>query len=125
MSSPLYRHLSSLAWETVRDVKPEVRGLAEKGIAAGARRSRLTTGEMGFHSALNEMPADFVVPPHSHDVAELLIVLAGSCTVTDGTRLETGDVAAIPAGMEYGFQVGEDGLRFVVVRSDDAHTTIA
>ncbi len=125
MTAPLYRHLADLDWETAGDVKPEVRELAEKGIAAGARRSRLTTGEMGLHSALNEMPAGFEVPPHSHDVSELFVVLSGSCTVADGTTLAAGDVAAIPAGMEYGFRVGKYGLRFVVVRADDAHTSLS
>ncbi len=124
MPAPLYRHLEDLEWETLQETKPELRALAERGIAAGARRSRLTTGQMGFHSALNEMPAGFEVPPHSHDSAELFVVLAGSCTVADGTRLAAGDVAAIPAGMEYGFRVGDDGLRFVVVRSEDARTTL-
>lgn len=124
MSAPLYRHLETLEWETLADTKPEVRALAERGIAAGARRSRLTTGQLGFHSALNELPAGFEVPPHSHDVSELFVVLAGDCTVADGTKLSAGDFAAIPAGLEYGFRVGEDGLRFVVVRADDAHTSL-
>jgi len=124
LPDPLYRHLDSLEWETPRETRPEVRALAEQGIAAGAQRSRLTTGQMGFHSALNEMPAGFEVPPHSHDIAELFVVLSGSCTVADGTLLAAGDVAAIPAGMEYGFRVGDEGLRFVVVRSEDARTTL-
>jgi quercetin dioxygenase-like cupin family protein len=125
MSEPIYRRLGQLEWEKLRDIRPEDRAFAEQGIAAGARRSWLTTGELGFHSALNEMPAGFEVPPHSHDSSELFVVLAGNCTVVDGTQLSAGDVAAIPAGMKYGFRVGDDGLRFVVIRSEDAHTTLA
>ena len=97
---------------------------ARQGAAAGARRARLSQGQNGFHAALNEMPPGFVVPPHSHSDAELFVVLAGSCTVADGTRLAAGDVASIPARMEYGFEVGPEGLRFVVVRASDAGTTL-
>ena len=124
MSDPLYRHLANLDWEDPSRVKPGLRDLAREGAAAGARRAHLTDGTHGFYSALNEMPPHFVVPPHRHSAAELFVVLAGSCTVADGTHLVAGDVAAIPADTEYGFEVGGDGLRFVVVRAQDASTTL-
>ena len=125
MPEPIYRHLASLDWEKPTEVKPEVRELARSGAAAGACRARLTQGDHGFFSALNEMPPRFVVPPHRHSDSELFVVLAGSCTVADGTSLSAGDVASIPAHTEYGFEVGEDGLRFVVVRAADASTRIS
>jgi len=125
VDSPLYRRLAELEWESPNKVRPEMRSFSEKGFAAGARRARLTTGQMGFHSTLNEMPAGFEVPAHSHDSAELFVALSGNCTVADGTHLSAGDVAAIPALKEYGSSVGEEGLRFVVVRANDAHTTLA
>jgi quercetin dioxygenase-like cupin family protein len=125
MSQPHYWHLDALDWEDPQRVRSEVRALARTGAAAGARRAPLSRGENGFFAALNEMPPGFVVPPHRHSDAELFVVLSGSCTVADGTRLLAGDVASIPARMEYGFEVGPEGLRFVVVRASDASTTLS
>ena len=112
MSQPRYWHLDALDWEDPQQVRSEVRALARTGAAAGARRAPLSRGENGFFAALNEMPPG-------------LVVLSGSCTVADGTRLSAGDVASIPARLEYGFEVGPEGLRFVVVRASDARTTLS
>ena len=125
MPAPTYRRLAALDWEDPKRVRPELRALAARGAAAGARRAYLARGEDGLHAALNEMPPGFVVPPHRHSEAELFVVLSGSCTVADGTQLAAGDTATIPADVEYGFEVGADGLRFVVVRAGEAATTLS
>ncbi len=122
-SQPLVRKLAELEWETAKDQKAEVASLAEVADKAGARRSRLTTGECGFHSHISEMPAGFEVPPHTHDVSEHMTILAGSLEVSDGTVLGAGDTTVIPAHHLYGFTVGESGVRFLVVRAADAATT--
>ena len=50
----------------------------------GARRKRLARGEGGFFLNRSVLPAGYVIPPHSHDHAELLVVLSGGCSVEDG-----------------------------------------
>lgn len=120
--SPIYRHLDQLEWETAADQTPDVAALAIEADAMGARRSRLTRGEYGFHSHVSEMPPGFEVPPHIHDVSELMVVLAGSIDVSDGTHLGAGDTAVIPAHHPYGFEAGPDGVRFLVARAADAAT---
>ena len=121
-SQPIVRHLSSLEWETKADQKAEVAALAAQADDVGARRSRLTTGEHGFHSHISEMPPGFEVPPHTHDIGEHMTILDGSLHVSDGTVLATGDTVVIPANHLYGFTVGDQGVRFLVVRAADAAT---
>ena len=123
MSGAIVRRLAELEWETAKDQKAEVAALAARADDVGARRSRLTTGEYGFHSHISEMPAGFEVPPHTHDVSELMTILEGSIHVTDGTVLGAGDTTVIPAHHNYGFTVGAGGVRFLVVRAADAATT--
>jgi quercetin dioxygenase-like cupin family protein len=121
-SEPIVRHLAALEWETKADQKAEVAALAEQADATGARRSRLTTGQHGFHSHISEMPAGFEVPPHTHDISEHMTVLDGALHVSDGTVLGPGDTVVIPADHLYGFTVGDEGVRFLVVRAADAAT---
>ena len=119
---PIVRKLSELEWETKADQKAEVAALAAQADAIGARRSRLTTGQHGFHSHISEMPAGFDVPPHTHDISEHMTILDGSLNVSDGTVLGPGDTTVIPANHLYGFTVGDEGVRFLVVRAADAAT---
>ncbi|MFT5201785.1 MAG: quercetin dioxygenase-like cupin family protein [Candidatus Aldehydirespiratoraceae bacterium] len=121
-SDPIVRHLATLEWETKADQKAEVAALAAQADNVGARRSRLTTGQHGFHSHISEMPAGFDVPPHTHNISEHMTILAGSLNVSDGTVLATGDTVVIPANHLYGFTVGDEGVRFLVVRAADAAT---
>jgi mannose-6-phosphate isomerase-like protein (cupin superfamily) len=121
-TGPIFRHLAELEWETAKDQKAEVAALAAQADAQGARRSRLTTGQHGFHSHISEMPPGFNVPPHVHDISELMVILDGSVDVSDGTHLAAGDTAVIPANHLYGFTVGDDGVRFLVARAADAAT---
>jgi quercetin dioxygenase-like cupin family protein len=120
--TPIVRHLASLEWETKADQKDEVAALAARADAVGARRSRLTTGQHGFHSHISEMPPGFEVPPHTHDISEHMTILEGSIHVSDGTVLGAGDTVVIPADHLYGFTVGAGGVRFLVVRAADAAT---
>lgn len=121
-NDPIVRHLATLEWETKADQKAEVAALAAQADDVGARRSRLTTGQHGFHSHISEMPAGFDVPPHTHNISEHMTILTGSLNVSDGTVLATGDTVVIPANHLYGFTVGDEGVRFLVVRAADAAT---
>lgn len=121
---PIFCHLNRLEWETAADQRAEVAALAAQADALGARRSRLTTGEHGFHSHISELPPGFCVPPHTHDINEIMVILDGSVEVTNGVLLNAGDVAVIPAGHLYGFTAGEQGVRFFVARTADAATNL-
>lgn len=129
-AEPIVRKLAELEWETKADQKAEVAALAAQADATGARRSRLTTGQYGFHSHISEMPAGFEVPPHTHDISEHMTILEGSLMVveqgvsddTETIVLGPGDTTVIPANHLYGFTVGDEGVRFLVVRAADAAT---
>ena len=51
-----------------------------------------------------------------------MTILEGSIHVSDGTVLDAGDTVVIPADHLYGFTVGDEGVRFLVVRAADAAT---
>lgn len=121
----MFHHLGALAWEEPADAPPELSALAEQAAATGARRAQVTTGAIGFHSQLSELPAGFEVPAHAHTAHELMVVIEGGCTVHGGPDLNAGDVAEIPAGQEYGFVVGDAGMRFIVVRPAASTTVIS
>jgi quercetin dioxygenase-like cupin family protein len=92
---------------------------AEAAGARGARRRLLAQGDSGFYAQVVELPPGFEAPAHSHDHAEMFMVLAGSCTM-NGEELRACDMTVIPAGGVYGFTSGPDGLRFLVVRTAEA-----
>jgi quercetin dioxygenase-like cupin family protein len=85
----------------------------------GVRRRFLTQGDSGFYAQVVEMPPHFDAPAHSHDHAEVFLVLEGSCTM-NGDRLGPYDMTVIPAHGTYGFTAGPEGLRFLVVRTGEA-----
>ena len=116
--SAQYHQLASLAWEDPKNAPPELRDLAEKAAGTGARRAPIPCDSIDLYSQVSELPAGYEIPPHSHSAHELMVVLAGSCTVVDGPELVAGDLTEIPAGTEYGFVAGDDGIRFLVVRPE-------
>jgi len=93
--------------------------LAEEAGRQGVRRKLLAQGDSGFYSQIVQIPPHFESPAHSHDHAEIFMVLEGRCTV-NGEELEPYDTTVIPAGVEYGFVSGAEGLRFLVVRGGPA-----
>ena len=120
-----YHHLAETPWERPEDAPPELRELADKAAEIGARRAQVTTGMIGLHSQLSEMPPGYDVPPHRHTAHELMIVLEGDCAIHGGPRLAAGDMAEIPANTQYGFTVGDQGIRFLVVRPDVSTTHLS
>ena len=97
MTAPNYHLLSELPWENPADAPPELAELAAKAKGTTARRAPVTSGALGFHSQISELPAAYEIPRHSHSAAELMVVLDGGCRVTDGPELAAGDVVEIPA----------------------------
>ena len=79
--------------------------------------------EGGFFSQYSEFPPGYAVPLHRHDHDEMIVLLDGSCTMSDGRALGTHDWVVLTAGFEYGFTVGEDGMVFLTIRAGRATTT--
>jgi mannose-6-phosphate isomerase-like protein (cupin superfamily) len=85
----------------------------------GAKRRFLAQGDSGFFVQVVEIPPNFNAPAHSHDHAEVFMVLEGSAIV-DGERLGAYDMTVVPENGVYGFTSGPEGLRFLVVRTGKA-----
>jgi len=119
-----FRHFDEIDW-AVESTAATPAELIEAARATGARRKRIVTGEAGFFMNLSEMPAGFTVPLHAHDHDELLVVLAGGCTMLGGgPTLAADDAVAIGAHHEYGFCCGPDGMRFLTIRTGEASVTL-
>jgi nitroreductase len=99
--------------------------LVEAAERSGARRKRVVTGQAGFYMNHSEMPAGFTVPPHAHDRDELIVVLAGGCTMLDGgPSLGPSDSMVLRAGHTYGFTCGPAGMTFLTIRTGEAGTAL-
>lgn len=85
------------------------------------RGKYLAQGEGGFYVQHVEMPPGYEVAPHSHTQSEVIVILDGGCSFGPD-RLELGryDTAVLLADHEYGFDVGNDGMRFLIVRQGEA-----
>jgi quercetin dioxygenase-like cupin family protein len=122
---PSYFVLDDIEWpdETREPTAP--RELVEQAQRLGARRKFLARGEGGFFSQYSEFPAGYTVPMHSHDHDEMIVLLGGSCAMTDGRTLGTHDSVVLHAGFEYGFTAGDDGMVFLTIRGGRSSTTLA
>lgn len=83
--------------------------------ADGPGRKFLVEGDGGFYVQTVRMPPGFDAPVHTHDHAEVFMVLAGSCTF-NGQPMGPFDVTVVDAGEPYGFVAGADGVQFLVTR---------
>jgi hypothetical protein len=117
--------LADMPWEQRGTTPKALKAVADQVGGKSARRAQVTTGELGMYSQLSEMPAGFVVPPHSHSAHELMVIIEGGCVVDSGQTLTAGDMVEFPGGTEYGFTVGSGGIRFVVVRPDASVTSLS
>ena len=85
----------------------------------GPGRKLLAQGEGGFYAQIVKIPPLFDAPVHSHDHAEIFMVLEGSCSF-DGEPMVRYDMTVVAANEPYGFVAGSDGLQFLVVRTGAA-----
>ena len=85
----------------------------------GAKRRFLAQGDSGFFVQIVEIPPNFDAPAHSHDHAEIFMVLEGS-VIVDGETLGAYDMTVVPENGVYGFRPGPEGVRFLVVRTGKA-----
>ena len=82
-------------------------------------RKFLAQDEGGFFTQAVRIPAGFASPVHSHDHAEVFMVLAGSCTFND-QPMGPFDLTVVAEREPYGFTAGPDGVQFLVVRQGRA-----
>jgi mannose-6-phosphate isomerase-like protein (cupin superfamily) len=94
-------------------------GQAADAAARGAGRKLLAQGEQGFYAQVVKIPPNFEAPVHSHDHAEVFMVLEGACEF-DGQPMDRFDLTVVAAHEPYGFKAGPDGLNFLVVRTGQA-----
>jgi mannose-6-phosphate isomerase-like protein (cupin superfamily) len=93
----------------------EARAAADKG----AGRKRLAQGDSGFYTQIVRIPANFEAPVHSHDHAEVFMVVEGSC-VFDGQPMSKHDMTVVASNQPYSFVAGPEGLQFLIVRNGAA-----
>ena len=86
---------------------------------SGTRRKLLAQGDGGFYAQVVDIPAGFEAPLHTHDHAEVFLVLDGGCTF-GGEAMGPLDMTVVAANEPYGFTAGPDGLRFLIVRQGKA-----
>jgi len=90
----------------------------------GAARRLLAQGDGGFYTQVVKLPPGFAAPAHSHDHAEVFMVLEGSCEF-DGQPMARFDLTVVDANQPYGFTAGPDGLSFLIVRQGAASFAVA
>jgi quercetin dioxygenase-like cupin family protein len=93
--------------------------VAQAAADRGVGRKFLAQGDAGFYAQVVRFPAGFEAPAHSHDHAEVFVVLEGSCTF-DGEPMARHDSTVVEANEKYGFTAGDAGLQFLVVRTGRA-----
>ena len=121
---PKFFQVDEIPWpdEQPADTPKE---LVEEAKRLGAKRKFLAQGEGGFYSQISEFPAGYVVPVHSHDHNEMIVILEGGCSMLgDGLSLKAGDSMVLIANFEYGFEAGADGMTFMTIRTGKSSTTV-
>jgi quercetin dioxygenase-like cupin family protein len=93
--------------------------VAQAAADRGVGRKFLAQGDAGFYAQVVRFPPGFDVPPHSHDHAEVFVVLEGTCTF-DGEPMARHDSTVVEANEKYGFTAGDAGVQFLVVRTGRA-----
>jgi quercetin dioxygenase-like cupin family protein len=91
-----------------------------KRASRGIQSKALSTDYVGFVVRTSSMPPGLRIDPHSHNIDELIVILEGSATLDSGDTVTADDCVLFPANEVYGFTVGDDGLRFVVIRRGEA-----
>jgi len=122
--APHVFHDSEIDWDRpLETAEPGTRPpepLVAEAERTGARRKKLVRGECGFFMNRSVLPADFKVPAHEHDHAELLVVVRGGCSLADGVVLGPDDAIVIHANTRYGFTCGPNGMEFLTIRTAEA-----
>jgi quercetin dioxygenase-like cupin family protein len=125
-TGPAFFLLDQLDWADEEKESVAPRELIEEAKKKGARRKFLARGQGSFHSQFSEFPAGYVVPMHSHEHDELLVILDGSCTMLGdgGPTLNASDSVVLLGGFEYGFEAGPKGMKFMTIRTAKSGTKV-
>jgi hypothetical protein len=117
MTRTIYR-FDAIEWHVPTGPGTDVdaaRAAGERGVG----RKFLAQGDGGFYAEIVRFPAGFEAPAHSHDHAEVFVVLDGSCAF-DGIAMQRHDSTVVAADEPYGFVAGDAGLTFLIVRTAPA-----
>jgi len=125
-TGPAFFLLDQVEWANEDKEGAAPRELVEEAKKKGARRKFLARGEGSFHSQFSEFPAGYVVPMHSHDHDEMLVILEGGCTMLGdgGPTLNAKDSVVLRGGFEYGFEAGPQGMKFLTIRTAKSGTNL-
>ena len=124
-TGPAFFHVDDIDWADEEKEGMAPRELVEEAKKKGARRKFLARGQGSFHSSYSEFPAGYVVPTHSHDHDEMLVILEGGCTILGGgPTLKAKDSVVLLGGFEYGFEAGAEGMRFLTIRTAKSGTAL-
>jgi quercetin dioxygenase-like cupin family protein len=125
-AGPAFFILDQVDWVDEDKAGVAPRELVEEAKKKGARRKFLARGEGSFHSQFSEFPPGYVVPMHSHDHDEMLVILDGSCTMLGegGPTLKAKDSVVLLGGFEYGFESGAQGMKFLTIRTAASGTKL-
>ncbi len=122
---PAFFHVDDIPWPDEATTNAP-RELVAEAKRHGAKRKFLARGEGGFHSQYSVFPPGYIVPAHSHDHDEMIVLLAGSCRLLgDGPTLAAHDSMVLRGGHEYGFTAGPDGMTFLTIRTAPTETRLA
>jgi len=125
-TSPAFFKIEELPWPDEAKEGNAPRELVEEAQRLGAKRKFLARGQGGYYSQYSVFPPGYTVPMHSHDHDEMIVILAGGCTMLgDRTQLTAHDSVVLLGGFEYGFTAGDEGLTFITIRNGVAETNLA
>ena len=110
-TSPAFFKIEELPWPDEAKEGNAPRELVEEAQRLGAKRKFLARGEGGYYSQYSVFPPGYTVPMHSHDHDEMIVILAGGCTMLGdrNTELTAHDSVVLHGGFEYGFTAGARG----------------
>jgi hypothetical protein len=130
-TSPAFFKIEELPWPDEAKEGNAPRELVEEAQRLGAKRKFLARGQGGYYSQYSVFPPGYTVPMHSHDHDEMIVILAGGCTMLGADQQATGqqltahDSVVLLGGFEYGFTAGDEGLTFITIRNGVAETNLA
>jgi len=107
MARVLIQHIDDASW-----VRGGAQGSGDFPDGGGQLVGDLETGPW-IH--INWLPGGTVAPVHSHDYAETMYVLSGGFSMGQ-RKCGAGTVVYIEANTQYGFEVWEEGVRFLNIR---------
>jgi uncharacterized cupin superfamily protein len=124
--TPTFFLIDELPWPDEAKEGNAPRELVEEAQRLGAKRKFLARGEAGYYSQYSVFPPGYTVPMHSHDHDEMIVILAGDCTLLNGgPQLAAHDSMVLRGGYEYGFTAGDEGMTFLTIRTGAAETRLA